>query len=62
MIVLKKIIILFLVLLFAGINVPAQEIIFRTDSTAKIATDSLVKKKTKRKVVYDSTYNPNVAV
>ncbi|MBC7935651.1 MAG: hypothetical protein H7Y86_09910 [Rhizobacter sp.] len=62
MIAFKKIVSLFILLLLAGINVPAQEIKLPAESAAKVATDSLVKKKTKRKVVYDSTYNPNVAV
>ena len=48
--------------MFSGIYVSAQEIKMNVDSLSKIPVDSSIKKKAKRKVLYDSTYNPNVAV
>lgn len=54
MISLKKIGFLFIGFLLLSVYVSAQEM--------KVTIDSTIKKKEKRKVVYDSTYNPNVAV
>lgn len=54
MISLKKIGFLFIGFLLLSVYVSAQEM--------KVTIDSAIKKKEKRKVVYDSTYNPNVAV
>ncbi|RYY68409.1 MAG: hypothetical protein EOO13_12410, partial [Chitinophagaceae bacterium] len=52
--VFQKISILFFVLFTVAFSASAQQLIVTADST--------VKKKKKAKVVYDSTYNPNVAV
>ncbi|RYF90578.1 MAG: hypothetical protein EOO03_03390 [Chitinophagaceae bacterium] len=58
MIILKKIVPLFSFFLFLCIAALAQDTL-RIDTTGKVASTPAGKKK---KVVYDSTYNPNVAV
>ena len=60
MIAFKKILPLFVLLLLLSAAVSAQEIKAAVDSIK--TADSIKKKKVKKKAVYDSTYNPNVAV
>lgn len=58
MIILKKIIPVFIFLLFVCIDASAQDTL-KIDTTGNIVSAPVKKKK---KLVYDSTYNPNVAV